>query len=62
MEKKKGVTEEKKTSSKAVTLSNVLPHLGDVDYMEEGNTTEMFKDHRINIDNYSSNRIVAVNK
>jgi hypothetical protein len=40
MEKRKGVGEEKRTNSKGVALiSNVLPHLGDVDYMEEGNTT-----------------------
>jgi hypothetical protein len=33
MEKKKGVGEDKKSNAKAMTLSNVLPHLGDVDYM-----------------------------
>lgn len=50
------------SNSKVVTLNQILPHLGDVDYMEEGSPSELFKDHKINIDSFSINRVVAVNK
>lgn len=50
------------SNNRAVTLNDILPHLGDIDYMEEGNPVELFKDHKINIDSFSINRIVAVNK
>ena len=43
-----------------LTLNQVLPHLGDIDYMEEGNIGEFYKDQKINIDNFSMNRIVGV--
>jgi hypothetical protein len=64
MEKKRGgVNDDRFAGSKAsLPLSTVLSLIGDVDYMEEGHTTDMFKDHRVYIDNYSSNRVVAVNK
>ena len=41
-------------------MNQVLPHLGDIDYMEEGNVGEFYKDQKINIDNFSINRIVGV--
>lgn len=64
MEKKKSMNDARyqSSNSRSSNFNQILTHLGDVDYMEEGNPVELFKDYRITIDPFSSNRIVGVNK
>ena len=59
MEKKRNIVDESRGSSRSLTLAQILPHLGDIDYMEEGSTMEHFKEQKIVVDNFSSNRVVA---
>ena len=60
MEKNRKIIPDDNMRSSNISLSQVLPHLGDVDYMEEGSSSEFYKDHKITIDNFSINRVVAV--
>ncbi len=59
VEKRRGLEQQQYNSSE---INRVLMHLGDVDYMEEGCTFELNRDHKVFVDSYSSNRVVAVNK
>ena len=56
---KKQATDERKGNSLHLTISQILPHLGDFDYMEEGVVSDYYKEHTVFIDNFSSNRIVS---
>lgn len=62
MQKKKSIEESRPSSNHMhLTFSEMIRHLGDLDYMEEGVVSEYYKQQSVTIDNFSSNRIVSSN-